>query len=221
MNSRDEGKAAALFRVVLAAIMARGCNIGPYTMEQLIPGISYRQLKKVNDWQMNEEAQRAALTIPVNAIAGLDTSLYWGEGKTSASDGQRFGMSRKVLQQTYSPRYSDFALEFYTFIAKNYTPFYSTPIECTAWDSGYVMDGLCYKGSDLELEEHCVDTHGYSQINFTAFTMLGRRFCLHIRGVHKSRIFCMDRERHDGALNDLLKKKDGVIDPDLIRPLRA
>ena len=203
-------------RVVLAAIMARGCNIGPYTMAQLIPGISYRQLKKVNDWQMNEEAQRAALAIPVNAIAASDVSLYWGEGKTSASDGQRFGMSRKVLQQTYSPRYSDFALEFYTFIADNYAPFYSTPIECTARDSGYVLDGLCYNESDLELEEHYVDTHGYSQINFTAFTMLGRRFCPRIRGVHKSRLFCMDRERDYGALNDLLKKKNSVIDPQVI-----
>ena len=43
----------------------------------------------------------------VGAISRLDTSLTWGEGKTSASDGQRFLFPRKVIQRTYSPRFSD------------------------------------------------------------------------------------------------------------------
>ena len=47
----------------------------------------------------------------MHAISRLDATLYWGEGRTSASDGQRFRMPRKVLQQTYSTRFSDFALE--------------------------------------------------------------------------------------------------------------
>ena len=41
-------------------------------------------------------------------------------------------MRRKVLQQTYSLRFSDFAMEFYSFVADNYAPFYSLPIE---WDN--------------------------------------------------------------------------------------
>ncbi len=53
----------------------------------------------------------------------------WGEGKTSSSDGQRFELKRKVLQQTYSAKFRDFAIEFYSFVADNYAPFYSIPIE--------------------------------------------------------------------------------------------
>ena len=34
-------------------------------------------------------------------------------------------MPGKVLQQTYSTRFGDFALEFYSFVADNYAPFYS------------------------------------------------------------------------------------------------
>ena len=82
-------------------------------------------------------------------------------------------MPRKVLQQTYSTRFGDFALEFYSFVADNYAPFYSTPIECTDRDSAFVLDGLFYNESDLELEEHYTDTHGYTEINFAAFAMLG------------------------------------------------
>ena len=40
-------------------------------------------------------------------------------------------------------------LEFYTFVADNYAPFYSTPIECTDRDAAFVLDGLLYNESEL------------------------------------------------------------------------
>src|SRR5262249_48294326 len=107
---------------------------------------------------MTQEAQRAALAAVVHAISRLDTTIYWGEGRTSASDGQRFALPRRVLQQTYSTCFSDFALEFYTFLADNYAPFHSMPIECTDRDAAFVLDGLLYNESDMEIEEHLL--HG-------------------------------------------------------------
>ena len=47
--------------VLLAAILAHGCNLGLYTMEKVAPDIAYRQLKHVSDWRLVEENQRAAL----------------------------------------------------------------------------------------------------------------------------------------------------------------
>jgi TnpA family transposase len=157
--------------------MAHGCNLGVYTMAQLTSNVTYEQLKRIGDWHLTEEAQRSALAKLVSAITDLDTSARWGQGKTAASDGQRFSLPRRVLQQTYSTRFSDFALEFYTFVADNYAPFYSLPIECTDRDAAFVLDGLLYNESELEIEEHYTDTHGYTEINFAAFAMLGLRFC--------------------------------------------
>ena len=201
---------------VLAAVMAHGCNIGSYTMAQLTSNISYKQLKRVSDWQLTEESQRSALAELVSAIAGLDTTLTWGQGKTSASDGQRFLFPRKVLQQTYSPRFSDFALEFYSFVSDNYAPFYSTPIECTDRDAAHVLDGLLYNESDLDLEEHYTDTHGYTEINFAAFAMLGRRFCPRIRGVKNQQIYRIDTERDYGALENLVSRANRTIKTDAV-----
>ena len=156
--------------------MAYGCNIGPYTMARLVDSISYEQIKRVTDWQLSEEAQRSALARVVNALSSLDVTQYWGDGTTSSSDGQRFAYQQRVLHQTYSHTFHDFAIEFYSFVADNYAPFYTVPIECTDRDAAYVLDGLLYNESDLTLAEHYTDTHGYTEINFAAFSMLGRRF---------------------------------------------
>ena len=201
---------------ILATIMAYGCNIGPYTMARLTDGVSYSAIRHITDWQLTEEAQRQALAQLVNAISKLDVTQAWGEGRTSSSDGQRFRLRRNVLQRTYSHRLSDYALEFYSFVADNYAPFYSTPIECTDRDAAYVLDGLLYNESDLALEEHYTDTHGYTEINFAAFAMLGRRFAPRIRGLHKQRIYRIDLNRDYGPLEVLLKRRDRTLRMDWI-----
>ncbi len=201
---------------VLATIMAYGCNIGPYTMAQLAPGISYNRIKNVSDWYLNEETLRRALTKVVNAIKSLDTVKVWGEGKTSSSDGQQFLFPRKVLQRTYSPKFGDFALEFYSFVADNYAPFYSLPIECTDRDAPFVLDGLLYHESDLELEEHYTDTHGYTEINFAAFALLGRQFSPRIRGLQHQWIYRIDKHKDYGALKPLVAPGNRTIHLDWI-----
>ena len=200
----------------LATIMAHGCNIGPYTMSHLIEGVSYKKIKHITDWFLTEETQRQALAQVVNAISSLDITQYWGDGTTSSSDGQRFSMNRKVLQQTYSPKFNDFAMEFYSFVADNYAPYYSMPIECTDRDAPYVLDGLLYNESDLQLEEHFTDTHGYTENNFAAFAMLGRKFSPRIRGLQKQRIYRIDTEKDYKVLSPLVNRKDRTIKIDWI-----
>ena len=198
----DPGEVCAL----LAAILAHGCNLGLYTMEKVAPDIAYRRLKYVSDWRLVEESQRAALAAIVHGICRLDAAGHWGDGTTSASDGQRFAMPHKVLQRTYSTRFNDFALEFYSFVADNYAPFYSRPIECTDRDAPFVLDGVLYHESDLDLEEHYTDTHGYTEINFAAFGMIGMRFCPRIRSLHRQRIYCADPDRDHGVLEPVLQR---------------
>jgi TnpA family transposase len=77
-------------------------------------------------------------------------------------------------------------------VADNYAPFYRTPIACTDRDAVFVLEGLLSYERDLDLEEHYTDTHGYTEINFAAFSMLGRRFCPRIRGPRKQRLYPLD-----------------------------
>ena len=62
----------------------------------------------------------------------------------------------------------------------------------------FALDGVLYHESDLE--EHYTDSHGYTEINFAAFVMVGMRFCPRIRSLHRQRIYCADPARDHGAV---------------------
>ena len=211
LPSQQTQRKADEIRSIIVAIMAHGCFIGPYTMARLTQGVTYDQIRNITDWQLTEDAQRLALANIVNAISKLDISKQWGEGKTSTSDGQRFEYKRKALRQTYSTKFGDYALEFYTFVADNYAPYYSTPIECTERDAPYVLDGVLYNESDLNIEEHYTDTHGFMEINFTAFAMIGKKHSPRIKGVQRQRIYKIDKNKNYGSLSPLIKSHDRVI----------
>ncbi len=201
---------------IIATWMAYGCFFGPIIMSKLTQEVSYHQIKSITDWQLTDEALRQALVKTVNAISALDVTRSWGEGKTSSSDAARYEYKHKTLQRTYSTKFGDFALEFYTFVADNYAPFYSCPIECTERDAPYVLDGQLYNETELPLEEHYTDTHGYMEINFTGFTMLGRRFNPRIRNIKRQHIYRIDKERDYGSLSPLVCNSKSTIHLDWI-----
>src|ERR1700737_2662696 len=107
-------------------------------------------------------------------------------------------------------------IEFYTFLADNYAPFHSMPRECTDRDAAFVLDGLLYNESDLEIEEHYTDTHGYTELNFAAFAMLGRRFCPRIKGVKHRHIYRIDATMDYGQLAHIVGRADCTIDPQTV-----
>ncbi len=209
-TTRRQGRAEDIC-TILTSIMAYGCNIGPHTISQMIEGVSYKQIKHIFDWQITDEAQRCALADVVNGISGIEVTKVWGEGKTSGSDGQRFGYHKKTLHRTFSHKFNDFAIEFYTFVADNYAPFYNLAKEATDRDSSKVLDGHLYNVSDLEIEEHYTDTHGYTEINFAAFAWLGISFSPRIKNIKAQWLYKIDEGRDYGSLNSLVTGNNHTI----------
>jgi TnpA family transposase len=196
---------------VIITIMAHGCNIGTYSMSQLVENISYDKIKKITDWQLTDESLRLALSWIVNAISKLDVTKSWGEGKTSSSDAHLVPFSSKILQQGYSPPFGDFAMEFYTFVSDNYAPYYGKPIEFSDGESPHVLDGILYNESDLEIEEHYTDTKAAGVMTFTAFAFLGVKYDPRIRGVQNHLIYKIDKNKDYKSLKPLLEHQYNVI----------
>ena len=70
------------------------------------------------------------------------------------------------------------------------------------------------KGSGRALGH--TDTHGYTEINFAAFVMVGMRFCPRIRSLHRQRIYCADPARDHGVLEPVLKRGRRAVNLRLI-----
>jgi len=215
-KQRQERNKEAIATVIVA-LMSRGCGIGDSTMQHLVEAISYHNLRTIGDLYLSDEdSQRYALRDIVDAISNLDITVHWGTGISSASDSIRMEYQGKVLNRGYSTCFGDYAIEFYTFVADNFAPYFSNPIECTNRDSGHVLDGVLYNESSLPLLNHYVDSHGYTEINYTAFTMIGKRLNPRIKNIKRQQLYCIDPSYELGSLAPLLKKNLGKLDVQLI-----
>lgn len=202
---------------IIAAWMAWGCGIGLSTMPNLVHNVTYDRLRTISDFYLSDEDNsRYALGDVVNAISELDITGNWGIGKTSSSDSIRMEYHSKVLNRGFSTCFGDYAIEFYTFVADTYAPFHSKPIECTNRDSGHVLDGILYNETTLQLLDHYVDTHGYTEINFTGFTMFGKRLNPRIKNVKSQRLYKIIPDYNFSTLAPLLEGKEHQIDMDCI-----
>ncbi len=187
-------------------------------MALLTKDVTYAAIPRLTDWYLHADALRVALADLVNAIAALDTTQVWGDGRASRSDGQCFLVPRRVRRRPSRHRLGDYALEFYPFIANNDAPFSSVPIACTERDAPYVLDGLLYHESDLDPEEHSTDTHGYVALNFATLPRFGKRFGPRMRGLHRQGIYRLDLQREYGPLTALLSPSQRTIHLDWITP---
>src|SRR6516165_7467378 len=68
---------------ILAAVLGHGCNLGLGTMADLIQGISYKQLRRVSDWQMTR--RRSARL----SLRSCTRSHAWIQRSTGAKAGHR------------------------------------------------------------------------------------------------------------------------------------
>jgi len=201
---------------IIATIMAHGCNIGVFTMAKLVQNVSYSTIRRITDWQLTEDALRTSLSWIVNAISKLAITENWGSGETSSSDAHQKIFRQKVISRQFSPRMGDYALEFLSFIADNFAPFHSKPIECTEGEAPNILDGFLYNESDLLLVEHFTDTRAAATIIFTAFEWFGKKFNPRIRGIQRHNIYKIDNSYDYKELAPLLDFQGAKINMDLI-----
>jgi TnpA family transposase len=70
---------------------------------------------------------------------------------------------------------------FYTHISDQYAPFYPNLVNVGVRDSTCVLDGLLYHESDLRIQEHYIDTNGFTDHFFALMHLPGFRFAPRIR----------------------------------------
>src|SRR5207248_1104137 len=90
-------------------------------------------------------------------------------------------------------------IKLYTHLSDQYGPYHSTTISATASEAPYLVDGLLYHETDLEIAEHYSDTGAFTDQIFGICQLLGFRYAPRIRDLADSRAVCFHRR---GLLQD-------------------
>jgi TnpA family transposase len=170
----------------------------------------------MSQWCLREDTLKAANAILVNFHHRLPLSAVWGDGLTSSSDGQRFGLQASSLLGSLYPRYFGYyerAVTVYTHIADQHSVFHTQVIACGLREAIYVLDGLLNNHTVLRPKEHFVDTHGYTDQLFGLCHLLGYRLMPRLT-VSKQTLYKVDRAKHYGRLDEVFQ---GTVDLALIR----
>ena len=183
-----------------AAILAQGCN---FSLAQMARSgrLHQHRLLHTNTWHMRDETLKAAIAMIVDHHHHLDISKLWGLGTFSSSDGQRFPMTGRNRKARSLVRYFGYrrGVTFYTWVSDQFSQYGSKAIASTMRDSTYVLDEILANETELPILEHTTDSHGYSEIVFALFDLLGLSFTPRIRDIADIQLY-----RTDGLdLNDL------------------
>ena len=192
--------------VLLATLMAMGTNIGLTKMADATPGITYHQMANTAQWRMYDDAMVKAQSVLVNFHHKHALSSYWGDGKTSSSDGMRVQVGVSSLHADFNPHYgSSKGTTIYRFVSDQYSSFYTKVINTNARDAVHVIDGLLHHESDLVIEEHYTDTAGYTDQVFGLTHILGFKFAPRLRDLNDSKLYNIDKSINSLKIESIFK----------------
>jgi TnpA family transposase len=202
-------------QLLLTAVLADGINLGLAKMAEACPGATYAQLDRHQAAHIREETYSGALAEIVNAQHRHPFAAHWGDGTTSSSDGQRFRAGSHAESTGHvNPKYgTEPGRLVYTHISDQYSPFHSKLVNVGDRDATYVLDGLLYHETELQIQEHYTDTAGFTDHLFALMSLLGYRFAPRIRNIGDTRLYTPTR---DHGLSTLTPLVGGLINIDVI-----
>jgi TnpA family transposase len=186
-HSRSEDMPAVLY----AAIMAQATNLGLTGMTRASE-FSYQQLEWATEHYLREQTLTDASTGLVDFHHNLSLTGAWGTGRLSSSDGQRFASRTRGPGTAALPRYFGHrrrGLQIYSWTSDQYSQYASKVIAANVRDATHTLDGILDNQTMLPVEEHTTDTHGYTEMIFGTFDLLGLRFAPRIRDLDRQRLY--------------------------------
>ena len=198
-----------LNKTKLAALIAHGTNLGLSTMGNSTDAVTVEMLQNVSRHYLTEITLKEANNRLVNYHHKLSMSNIWGDGETSSSDGQRFGVQASSLIASYYPRYFgyyDKALTVYTHTSNQYSVFSTQVISCQPREALYVLDGLLDNDTNLQPREHYTDTHGFTEQLFGLCYLLGFSFMPRLKDLADQQLYKISKTEHYGNLNSIFRQ---------------
>ena len=210
------GETVADNRIIMAALLSEGLNLGLTRMAEACSIASLGELAWTSDWYIREETYALALRCLVNQQQREPFAAVFGNGSASSSDGQFFhaaGLGRDA--SSFNAHYSKRSgFKIYTHLYDRYGPFFTKLIGATTNEALHVLDALLYHQSEVTARCHHTDGGGESDHVFALCSLLGFQFAPRIPGLKHRRLYSFGKPSDYPTLELLIA---GRINVDLIR----
>jgi len=202
---------SGLNRHLYAVLLAQARNIDFQQMVDVVD-ISYRQLHWANNWYIREETLQAATNDLVNFQYAQPLSHYWGDGRFSSSDGQRFAVAVRTQNATPLPRYFGFGrgLTFLTWTSNQYSQYGTLVTPPTHGEAAYTLDKILDNDTELEIKEHTTDTGGYTELIFALFDLLGMQFAPRLKDISDTSLYCIDPKKAYKHIQTIITRRINI-----------
>jgi TnpA family transposase len=191
---------------VCALLVAEACNVGLEPMvKPAYSALTRHRLSWVDQHYLRAETLAAANARLVNHQATLALAQQWGGGHLASVDGLRFVVPVRTINAAPNPRYfgPGRGVTYLNFVSDQMTGFHGIVVPGTLRDSLYILDGLLEQTTNLEPKQIVSDTHGYTDIVFGLFHLLGYQFSPRLADLPDKRFWRMNKEATYGKLNGL------------------
>ena len=188
--------------LLFASIVGYGCNISLSKMAKISKGISENQLDNATTWYLSEENTIESNDKIVAFIDSLELPKILKNDSNinhTSSDGQKFNIKSSIdsTNAGFSFKYFGTAkgVSVYTFIDESHKLFYSTVINVSERESGYVIDGLMHNDV-VKSDIHSTDTHGFSEVIFGLTHLLGFSFAPRIKNFKDQQLYGINSPKY-------------------------
>lgn len=188
--------------LLFASIVGYGCNISLSKMAKISKGISENQLDNATTWYLSEENTIESNDKIVAFIDSLELPNILKNDSNinhTSSDGQKFNIKSSIdsTNAGFSFKYFGTAkgVSVYTFIDESHKLFYSTIINVSERESGYVIDGLMHNDV-VKSDIHSTDTHGFSEVIFGLTHLLGFSFAPRIKNFKDQQLYGINSPKY-------------------------
>jgi len=196
-------KAADLPLSICAVLLAQACNIGLKAVARAeVPALTLPRLAWVQQNYVRVETLTAANARLVDGQTQVPLAQVWGGGEVASADGMRFVVPVRTIHAGWNRKYygSQRGVTYYNFTGDQFKGFHGIVIPGTLRDSLFILAGLLEQQTSLDPREIMADTHGYSDVVFGLFALLGYRFSPRLAD---QRFWRLSKEDDYGPLNKL------------------
>jgi TnpA family transposase len=151
-----------------------GTNAGLKRVIAGAPSLHSYDLLYIRRRYLHKDVLRDAIGRVANAPFAIRRPEIWGEGTTAcASDAKKFGAWDQNLMTEWHIRYGGRGVMIYWHVEKKSVCIYSQLKRCSSSEVAAMLEGVLRHCTELEVEQHYVDSHGQSEVAFAFSHLLG------------------------------------------------